>query len=40
LPLRHEQQDLAFVFPHTDAEASLALAELIHPVPLPAAACA
>lgn len=40
LPLRHEQQDLAFVFPHTDAEASLALAELIHPAPLPAAACA
>lgn len=40
LPLRHEQQDLAFVFPHTDAEASLALAERIHPVPLPTAACA
>ncbi|MFV9656194.1 alpha/beta fold hydrolase [Pseudomonas sp. NY15366] len=40
LPLRHDDQGLAFVFPHTDANASLALAEHIHQPPLPAAACA
>ncbi|UTH30977.1 alpha/beta fold hydrolase [Ectopseudomonas hydrolytica] len=40
LPLRHEDRGLAFVFPHTDAEASQALAARIHPAPLPAAACA
>ncbi|SFP61985.1 Pimeloyl-ACP methyl ester carboxylesterase [Ectopseudomonas composti] len=40
LPLRHDDQGLAFVFPHTDADASLALAERIYPAPLPAAACA
>ena len=40
LPLRHDDQGLAFVFPHTDANASLALADHIHQPPLPAAACA
>ncbi|WP_061240827.1 alpha/beta fold hydrolase [Ectopseudomonas composti] len=40
LPLRQDEQGLAFVFPHTDAEACLALAERIHPAPLPTAACA
>lgn len=40
LPLRHDDQGLAFVFPHTDANARLALAEHIHQPPLPAAACA
>jgi pimeloyl-ACP methyl ester carboxylesterase len=40
LPLRRDARGLAFVFPHTDAAASQALAALIHPAPLPAAACA
>ena len=40
LPLRRNDQGLAFVFAHTEAEASLALAERIHPAPLPAVACA
>ncbi|MFN3768754.1 MAG: alpha/beta fold hydrolase [Ectopseudomonas guguanensis] len=40
LPLRCDDQGLAFVFPHTDAEASQALAARIHPAPLPTAACA
>ncbi|AEB60139.1 alpha/beta fold hydrolase [Ectopseudomonas mendocina] len=40
LPLRRDEKGLAFVFPHTDANASLALADRIHPAPLPAVACA
>ncbi|HEY1027291.1 MAG TPA: alpha/beta hydrolase [Pseudomonas sp.] len=40
LPLRHDRHGLAFVFAHTDADASQALAELTQPIPLPAAACA
>lgn len=40
LALRHDGQQLAFVFVHTDASASAALAELLRPLPLPSAACA
>ncbi|MGQ7956429.1 alpha/beta fold hydrolase [Pseudomonas sp. SP16.1] len=40
LPLRRDGQGLAFVFPHTGAEASQALAELTRPVALAAVACA
>ena len=40
IPLRHDEQGLAFVFPHSDAAASQALAERFHPAPQPAAACA
>ncbi|TRO12392.1 alpha/beta hydrolase [Ectopseudomonas mendocina] len=40
LPLRRDEKGLAFVFPHTDANASLALADRIHPAALPAVACA
>lgn len=40
IPLRHDEQGLAFVFAHSDAAASQALAERFHPAPQPAAACA
>jgi len=40
LPLRRDTEGLAFVFPHTDAEASLVLTEMTHPAQLPEAACA
>lgn len=40
LPLRHTGSGLAFVFPHSDAAASAALAAQFAPPRLPAAACA
>ena len=40
LPLRHDSNGMAFVFVHTDASASAALAEHLSPVQLPSAACA
>lgn len=40
LPLRHTGSGLAFVFPHSDAAASAALAAQLAPTRLPAAACA
>ncbi|NQD96112.1 alpha/beta hydrolase, partial [Pseudomonas sp. CrR25] len=40
LPLRQSTNRLAFVFPHSDAAASRALAELVYPTQLPAVACA
>jgi pimeloyl-ACP methyl ester carboxylesterase len=40
LPLRHDAHGMAFVFVHSDASASAALAELLRPVPMPSAACA
>lgn len=40
LPLRHTGSGLAFVFPHSDAAASAALAEQLGQTSLPAAACA
>ena len=40
LALRHDQNGLAFVFPHSDQHASQALATHFQRQPLPAAACA
>lgn len=40
LPLRHDSNGIAFVFVHTDASASAALAERLQPAPMPSAACA
>ena len=40
LPLRHDRDGLAFVFVHSDAAASTALAAQLQPTRLPAAACA
>ena len=40
LPLRHDRDGLAFVFVHSDAAASAALAAQLQPTRLPAAACA
>ena len=40
LPLRRDAESLTFVFPHTEAGASRALAALTRPAPQAAAACA
>ncbi|WP_090381313.1 hypothetical protein [Pseudomonas anguilliseptica] len=40
LPLRQDPNGLAFVFPHSDQQASQALATQFQLQPLPAAACA